>query len=100
MPIAALALLCPFENRDATFGKDPKMVNAYGEIEDQLKNYAVKRPGYVYESYFDMGTQVAHGVAPYLGVLRGVVHNQFWRTYMTSSGEAINVLDTELVDFI
>lgn len=96
MPIAALALLCPFENRDATFGKDPKMVNAYGEIEDQLKNYAVKRPGYIFNAQYDVA--VAQGVAPYLGVLRAVIDNKFWRT--TASGVAITASSTELVDFI
>jgi len=83
------------ESRDATLTKDAKLVNAYAEKSTTTNTVRViKRPGYGSGTLYEAG--VGQGLVNYLGVVRVIVNNKFFKS--PSVSVALDAND-ELVDF-
>jgi len=82
MPTLHVPLLIQFENRSSSLDKDSKSINNYGEMESKEKALTIKRPGYGSGVLYEAAT--AQGVVNYLGVLRAVLNNKFYKTSATS----------------
>ncbi len=90
-----IPIFTQFENRDSTLNKDAKLVNGYGEFDD-VEIFAVKRPGVEVSVEYGVGT--AQGIVTYLGVVRVIRGNVFFKT--PTSSVSITAAASNHIDFI